>query len=426
MWIRLLLYACILPPIGVALGSGRRGHAGTAIAVGLAACIVALLWPRARRAVTACYARSRVLRVADAALWNLCLVLLAGEATLRVTSRFSNHPLLASPSAGTQSRIEKERQRVLAFYGANGVNARSYNDTAWSPDPGDAFRIVALGDSFAFGVVGYEHNFLTLLESDLSTRLGRPVEVANLGLMSMQPKEYLQILLDDGLALHPDLILICLYTGNDFQPAGSDSVLDASNWRVVGFASRLALYAAEREFRAATAQPAGAPTSGASAPAFSEDGYLRIAEAFVPLLRRERTAKLERSMRATLGVVDEIVARAQPTPVAIAVLPSEFQVSPPLRARVLARLQLAEADLDLERTARETRAYFEPKGIPVIDLLPALTTAEAEESAYALRNTHWNERGNAVAARVLAEALEPKVRALALSEPRSKRDLPAQ
>jgi hypothetical protein len=125
-------------------------------------------------------------------------------------------------------------------------------------------------------------------------------------------------------------------------------------------------------------------------------------------------------------VVDEIVARARPTPVAIAVLPSEFQVSPPLRARVLARLQLAEPDLDLERTARETRAYFEPKGIPVIDLLPALTTAEAEESAYALRNTHWNERGNAVAARVLAEALEPKVRALALSEPRSKRDLPAQ
>jgi len=426
MWIRLLLYACMLPPIGVALGLGRRSHATTAIAVGVAACVVALLWPRARRALTACHARSRVLRVADAALWNLSLVLLASEATLRVTSRFSNHPLLASPNAGTQARIEQERQRLLAFYGASGVNARSYNDTAWSPDPGDAFRIVALGDSFAFGVVGYERNFLTLLESDLSQRIGRPVEVANLGIPRMQPKEYLQILLDDGLALHPDLILLCLYTGNDFEPPVNSSPLDASNWRVVGFASRLSRYLAEHEFRAATAPPAGAPTSGASTPAFTEDGYLRIVEAYVPLLRRERAAKVERAMRETLALADEIVARARPTPVAIAMLPSEFQVSPPLRERVLARVKLEEADLDLERPAREARAYFEPKGILVIDLLPALTTAEAGESTYALRNSHWNERGNAVAARQLADALEPKVRELAQSESDSNRSLPGQ
>ena len=426
MWIRLLLYACMLPPIGVALGLGRRSHARTAIALGLAACAVALLWPRARRAITACHARSRVLRVADAALWNVSLVLLAAEATLSVASRLSNHPLLASPHAATQVRIEQERHQILEFYGKNGVNARSYNDTAWSPDPGDAFRIVALGDSFAFGVVGYEHNFLTLLESDLSRRLGRPVEVANLGIPSMQPKEYLQILLDDGLALHPDLILLCLYTGNDFEPPENSSPLDASNWRVVGFASRLSRYLAEREFRTATAQPAGAPTSGASTPAFTEDGYLRIVEDYVPLLRRERAANVERAMRETLALADEIIARARPTPVAIAMLPSEFQVSPPLRERVLARVQLAETDLDLERAARETGAYFEPKGVPVIDLLPAFTTAEAEASTYALRNSHWNERGNAVAARQLADALAPRVRALARSKSASKPSLSAR
>ncbi len=426
MWIRVLLYACILPPIGVGLGLGRRSHAATGIAIGVAACVVASLWPRARRALAACHARSRVLRVVDALLWNLSLVLLVGEATLGAASRVSNHPLLASPSAGSQSRIETERRQLRAFYGADGVNARSYNDTDWSLDPGDAIRIVALGDSFAFGVVGYERNFLTLLESALSQRLGRPVEVANLGLPSMQPQEYLQILLDDGLALHPDLILLCLYTGNDFQPAASTSMLDARNWRVVGFAARLARYAAEREFRTTTAPPAGAPTSGASAPAFTEDGYLRIAEAYVPLLRRERPAKSQRGLRETLGLADEIALRARPTPVAIAVLPSEFQVSPPLRARVLARVQLAEADLDLEGPARDTRAYFEPKGIPVIDLLPALGVAEAEASTYAPRNSHWNERGNAVAARQLADALAPLLRDLAPVAPHSNPDLRAR
>ena len=165
-------------------------------------------------------------------------------------------------------------------------------------------------------MVGYQNNFLTRLEGDLSARLGRPVEVANLGLPSMQPREYLQILVDDGLALRPDLILLCLYSGNDFQAAPSESRFDARNWRVVGFASRIARYAAEREFRTSAAPAAGAPATGNSAPAFTEDGYLQITDALIPLLRREPTAKVERGVRETLALADAIVARAKPTPVA--------------------------------------------------------------------------------------------------------------
>ena len=422
MWLRLVLYACLLPPIGVALGLGRRPYAATAMAVGVAACSAAFLWPRARRAVAAYYERSLTLRLVDTVLWNLSVVLLVGETTLVVASQLSNHPLLASPNAGTQSRIEKQRQGLLAFYGADGVNARGFNDTEWSREPGDAFRIVALGDSFAFGVVGYQRNFLTLLEAELSARIGRRVEVANLGIPSMQPQEYLQILLDDGLPLHPDLVLLCLYTGNDFQPAGSTSRLDASNWRMVGFAARLVRYAAESEFRGSTAAAKGAPTAGSSAPSFTEDGYLRIVEAFVPLLRRGPTAKVERALRETLAVADEIVARARPAPVAIAVLPSEVQVSPRLRAQVLERLQVAEADLDLDHAARETRNYFEPKKVLVIDLLPVLTVAERDAPTYALRNTHWNERGNAIAASEIAESLAPMVRELVLAPMGSARN----
>jgi lysophospholipase L1-like esterase len=415
MWLRFALYACLLPPIGVGLGLGRHSHAATVMAVGVAVCVAAFLWPRARRAVAAYYERSRTLRLADAVFWNLSVVFLVGEATLAIASQLSNHPLLASPNAGTQSRIETQRQELLAFYGADGVNARGFNDTEWSREPGDAFRIVALGDSFAFGVVGYQRNFLTLLEAELSARIGRRVEVANLGIPGMQPQEYLQILLDDGLALHPDLVLLCLYIGNDFQPAASTSRFDASNWRMVGFASRLVRYAAESEFRGSTAAAKGAPTTGGSAPPFTEDNFLRIVQAYIPLLRRELTPRAERGLRETLAVADEIVARARPAPVAIALLPSEVQVSPRLRAQVLERVQIGEADLDLDHPARETRNHFEPKKVLVIDLLPALTAAERDASTYALRNTHWNGRGNAIAARQIAESLAPMVRELALA-----------
>jgi hypothetical protein len=422
MWLRLVLYACLLPPVAVALGIGKRGGAASAMAIGVAACALAFLWPRARRALAAGYARSRTLRGVDAVLWNLAVAAIAGEILLAVASQLSNHPLLASPDAGTQARIAQERESLIAFYGVTGVNARGFNDTEWSADPGAAFRIVALGDSFAFGVVGYERNFLTLLESELSARLGRRVEVANLGMPNMQPGEYLQILLDDGLALHPDLVLLCLYTGNDFEPAPSRSPFDARNWRVVGFLSRLVRYAGEREFRTAPAPASGAPATGTNAPAFSEDGYLRIMEALVPLLRRESSARVERGLHETLAISDEIVARARPAPVVVAVLPSEVQVSAPLRERLLARLHLAEADLDLEHPDRVTRDHFAAQGVAVIDLLAALTVAEQSGSTYAPRNSHWNERGNEVAARSLADGLEPVVRELATAKDRSARD----
>ncbi len=422
MWLRFVLYACLLPPIGVGLGFGRRSHALTVMAVGVAVCTAAFLWPRVRRAVAAYYERSRMLRLGDTVFWNFSVVLLAGEAMLTVASQFSNHPLLASPNAGTQSRIETQRQELLAFYRADDVNSRGFNDTEWTPEPGDAFRIVALGDSFAFGVVGYQHNFLTILEAELSARVGRPVEVANLGIPGMQPQEYLQILLDDGLTLHPDLVLLCLYTGNDFQPPDRTSRFDARNWRMVGFASRLARYVAESEFRGSAAAAKGAPTTGGSAPPFTEENFLRIVEAYIPLLRREPTPRAERGLRATLAVADEIVARARPAPVAIAVLPSEVQVSPRLRAQVLERVQLEEADLDLDHPARETRSHFEPKHLLVIDLLPVLRAAERDAPTYALRNTHWNERGNAIAAREIADSLAPLVRELALARVGSTRN----
>jgi hypothetical protein len=412
MWLRLALYACLLPPIAVGLGFGKRSSAVAAIALGVAACAALFLWPRARRAIEARVAASRSLRIADAVLWNLAVALIVAETALAIGARLSNHPLLASHDMGAQARVAKERDGLIAFYGASGVNTRGFNDTAWSADPGDAFRIVALGDSFAFGVVGYEHNFLTLLERDLSARLGRRVEVANLGMPSMQPVEYLQILLDDGLALRPDLVLLCLYTGNDFQPAPSRSPFDARNWRVVGFASRVVRYVREREFRNAPAPAGGAPTTGLTAPGFTDEGYLQINEGMVPLLRRAASEKVERGLRENLAIADAIVARVQPTPLAIAVLPSELQVSRALRARVLERVDVPEDDLDLDHPARATREHFAAQPIPVLDLRDALTAAESREPTYAPRNSHWNERGNAVAARALADGLEPVVRAL--------------
>jgi hypothetical protein len=61
------------------------------------------------------------------------------------------------------------------------LNSRGFNDVEHEArkSPG-TFRILGIGDSFAFGVVPYRVNYLKLLEDDLN-RARPPVEVINMG-----------------------------------------------------------------------------------------------------------------------------------------------------------------------------------------------------------------------------------------------------
>ena len=275
MWTRLALYACILPPIGVALGWEPRPHAVAMIVIGLAASLLVGAWPRTRRALASWHARSRVLRIADAR----ALESLRRSARRRGAARSSrrgSRTIRCSPRSTPERRPGSRR----SARGCSPSTGRPASTNAATTTPiGARIRAPRSGSSRSATASrsawsATRHNFLTLaggrsVPAARASGRGREPRASR----SMQPKEYLQILLDDGLALHPDLILVCLYTGNDFQPEASASPLDARNWRVVGFASRLARYVrGERVPRGRAAESPGAPSSGASTPAFTEDG----------------------------------------------------------------------------------------------------------------------------------------------------------
>jgi hypothetical protein len=80
---------------------------------------------------------------------------------------------------------------------------------------------------------------------------------------------------------------------------------------------------------------------------------------------------------------------------------------------VLSPIQLRAEDLELDTPVHETRARLEDRGITVVDLLPALSPAERDGNTCATRDSHWSERGNEVAAEVLAETLDATVRRIA-------------
>ena len=84
-----------------------------------------------------------------------------------------------------------------------------------SPWPERA-EIVVLGDSMAFSYgVDDEHAWTALLADQLPGS-----RIINLGLIGAAPQQYLRIYETFGQALHPDLVLFCLFPGNDLADAG--------------------------------------------------------------------------------------------------------------------------------------------------------------------------------------------------------------
>ena len=96
------------------------------------------------------------------------------------------------------------------------LNSKGFKDIEFTIQKAeDTYRIVALGDSFAFSVVPYRHAYLTLLEEILNQG-GKRTEVINMGIPGNGPKDYLALLESEGLELKPDMVLVSFCIGNDF------------------------------------------------------------------------------------------------------------------------------------------------------------------------------------------------------------------
>jgi hypothetical protein len=102
------------------------------------------------------------------------------------------------------------------------LNSRGFKDLEFHVQkPPGCYRIVVLGDSFAFAAVPHHEAWLSILKRRLRDR-GR-YELINMGICGTGPKEYLDLLVAEGLQLAPDLVIVSFFIGNDFANAGASN-----------------------------------------------------------------------------------------------------------------------------------------------------------------------------------------------------------
>jgi hypothetical protein len=392
---------------------------------GLGAGLVALSVPLAFVAhLRPAFARGleRARRGLDLATLAFVLAFGLAEVELRLLARSVASPLLAPPDARADEVIRTFRLAPGQRTRGTVANADGFLDGPFTrARRAGVRRVVALGDSFAVGVVAYRDNFLTRLDELLDHPGAQPtempgaiapvddVEVLNFGVVSTSPREYLHLWRTEASHFEPDLALLCFFTGNDWGVSRGASLLRADSTFLVTFLARCATLAREHRASAKTGAPPAAPATDGTIealPTLSPDALARVERGSLEIARRAPTRATAEKFAETFALFETIVAEIGPR-LRVAILPDQLQVDDAL-FRELAGGDAASFDRDLP--SRRLAEWLAARGVRHLDLLPALRAAQQGGATYRSGDTHWNERGNAAAAAALAEWLAPDLK----------------
>jgi hypothetical protein len=299
------------------------------------------------------------------------------------------------------------------------LNSRSFRTREYpvARQPG-AYRIVALGDSFTIGAGSYGRTWPALLEAEIGAQTGRPTEVFALGVPGVGPRFALRLWELERDLLLPDLVVLGFFVGNDFTDDRAAALGGASLGPLlqVSYTARLARNLSRawrhRTPRAAPPPPSDrggfeVPTEDLERLTFSRDEHLAIeAERLQISLRdnRARLRELAADVAQVLARLDAEVRRAGAEFV-VMVIPDEYQVNEQLLREAAAALGVPRSAIDLDAPQQHLTALLDAAAVRHLDLLPAFRNAARREELYYERNTHWNDAGNTLAARLLAEYL---------------------
>ena len=350
----------------------------------------------------------------DVVAVNVVLTLVLTEALLTVWSRVQPS-MLTLDAVSVVHHIQAARLPPGSLYFGSPLNSGGYHDEEFFASRPDDLVVALLGDSFAYGIVPLEQNFVTRAERELAGRLaGRFARVAihNFGIPSIDVPEYAYLLEHEALPYRPARVVLAIFVGNDIARSRIDpprrpySLLD---WLAVRVPWRAWLWAREAA-RGGTLLDPGA-SDGAP-------GEVRGPEPGVPTFSRERFLAIEAQR---IGVLDAGRARTRRQYAAffealryfedrlgdrliVLLLPDEFQVDDTLYAEVATLYPHAER-LDRTYPQDQIRAFCERNGIALVDVLEPLRAELTRGPVFQPRDTHLNARGNAVVASALAEAL---------------------
>jgi lysophospholipase L1-like esterase len=272
-------------------------------------------------------------------------------------------------------------------------------------------RVLALGDSFTFGVgAGETETFPARLETHLRAA-GVPAEVWNAGAPGYGVPDEVAWYERWGVPLRPDVVVIAPFLANDLQDAEPGSPTHVVNGELVatggeGKPVRRWLYYHSHLVRLIKSSLLEGPLRQKLG--LPEPWALRERRAELGLYDPTLPLELEAGEAATDRAVAELArltARNHARAIAVLV-PSLPQVDPARWQALYGELGMDLRDQDPRRPNRLFAEIFARHGVPVIDPTDALAAAVARgERVYYARDQHLTPVGYDLLAREVARAV---------------------
>jgi hypothetical protein len=367
----------------------------------------------------------RTLRILELIAFSLATATVGLELGLRAWATLRPTPLLARVQPAPATRIARFRCAPGELRFGFPCNSQGYYDGEFTArEESDPRPLVAVvGDSFSVGAVPHAFHYTTVAETLWGARID------SFGVAGIGPPEYAHLVTEEVLPLAPDAIVIALFVGNDLDvedpletltDPGLRSWFQRDQVLLPLVLERLGRERRERR-RGGILEvqgEAGAALEGDAAAVAREFPWVLDPTLEEPTLDDEVFLELETRRALTLCAADppglpvvwrsleEARRAAGDVPLRVLLIPDEFQVDDGLWETVQAR---AGVPLERDRPQRLLAAGLAARGFEFVDLLPLLRAeppaADGRPHLYHRNDTHFNARGNRVAADGLGQLL---------------------
>lgn len=354
------------------------------------------------------------------ALTSIIIILFLLEVAVRIFGRqklytVSSYPkeLFDSNSLTGMKRNFSGQFLKSEVNGTIKINSKALRDYEREYKKGDKFRILGLGDSFAFGHgVNLEQTYLAILEDKLQKNISNDIEIIKAGFPGGGPSHYLTFLKSEGYKYSPDIALLSFFIGNDiyseridseissFKSSKQKSKLDLKNDLKTFLRKNLHLYSfiVDRIKTAPSIRKFLVKKGIASGV---------IGSYVIDILKIDYSNIYKEKWKKVLNILKEINKENR---LVLIIIPTREQVDENRLNLALRQIGYSTKEIDIRHPNKILIDFCKTNNIPYIDLLPSFREyyKKDNQELYFEIDPHFNIRGNKLVAEMLYEFFKKK------------------
>lgn len=297
------------------------------------------------------------------------------------------------------------------------TNSLGLRDVEYGAKGEKDFRILALGDSFTWAAYGtsLQETFVKILEKKLNlSSANLRYQVINAGVPGYSTDQELLYLINRGLHLQPDLVMLNFHVGNDFADNMVKAELTVKNGFLVPVKS-VDSYDEIRQFLARNLYLYSFVEKICLKlfPGFIEEhirGRLRKEDHLAQLFVTPPSTSINQQSQRTWELLSQLkrYIDSHKMRLLIVLIPIDIQVDEE-RWRAFVKKNYHRGETINRRQPQEIiKRWAEENQVVSIDVLPELQHQSSDWDFYWRLNPHFNAKGNEVVASVIYEALRAR------------------